>query len=319
MKDVVMTPGREPLGMVRKRPLPAREARGCVLLIHGFGQNRYTWHTSRRSFSAYLVEAGYDVFNVELRGHGRSRRYGSSVPRIMDDYIREDVPRCVEEAIRLSGHDRVFLVGHSMGGLISYCAGSTTLRNRLRGMVTIGSPYRFGHGSKTLRALAKALRALRFTGIFDGNPALPLRFLGRHVFRRRLLWDTRAIPMPIRIWHPGSVEKDILDEYLHTAFDWTSLEIAFDILRAGSEAKLESYDGRTDYGAAFEHLDRPLLVVAGTEDGLAPPASVKPAFDHSRSTDKTYREFPLGHIDLIIGQQAPATVWPLVRDWLDRR
>ena len=69
----------------------------------------------------------------------------------------------------------------------------------------------------------------------------------------------------------------------------------------------------------FEWLDRPLLVVAGTHDTLAPPASVRPAYERSRSSDKTFRAFPLGHIDLIVGREAPLTVWPLVQTWLSRR
>ena len=34
---------------------------------------------------------------------------------------------------------------------------------------------------------------------------------------------------------------------------------------------------------------------------------------------KTYRAFPFGHIDLVVGKEATRTVWPLVRNWLARR
>ena len=40
-------------------------------------------------------------------------------------------------------------------------------------------------------------------------------------------------------------------------------------------------------------MDVPLLVVAGANDDLAPPASVRPAYARS-SRDKTYRAVPLG-------------------------
>lgn len=319
LKEVLLTPGPEPLGMVRKKLEGAAETRGAVLLVHGFGQNRYTWHSTKRSFSAYLASHGWDVFNLDLRGHGRSRRFGARRPSLLDEYIKEDVPACAREAMRLSGHDRVFLVGHSMGGLISYAVAATALRDVVRGIVSIGSPYRFGLGSRTLTMLAGLLTTAGFTGVFDSNPTLPLRALGRQLLRSRMLWDTRALPIPVRAWLPGSVEADVLDEYLRRAFDWTNVAIALDILRAGRDGKLRSVDGRTDYGAAFEHLDRPLLVIAGTHDSLAPPPSVRPAFERSRSSDKSYRAFPLGHIDLIVGRQAPLTVWPLIQTWLARR
>lgn len=318
LKEVVMTPGPEPLGMVRKRLPPPAEMQGTVLLVHGFGQNRYTWHGTRRSFSSFLASHGWDVFNVDLRGHGRSRRFGARRPALIDEYIQEDVPACAREAMRLSGHDRVFLIGHSMGGLIGYAVAATS-RELVRGIVTIGTPYRFGVGSRALTAVSALLTTARFTGVFDSNPTVPLRMLGRHLHRRRALWDSRILPVPIRAWLPGSVEADVLEEYLQRAFDWTNLAIAFDILRAGRDGKLHSRDGRVDYGMGFEHLDRPLLVIAGTHDTLAPPDSVRPAYEKSRSRDRTYRAFPLGHIDLIVGRDAPLTVWPLIQTWLARR
>ena len=78
IKEVIASrEGQHPIAMVRKR-LEGQEAqRGAVLLIHGFGQNRYTWHTSKRSFVNYLACSGFDVFNLDLRGRGRSRKFGA--------------------------------------------------------------------------------------------------------------------------------------------------------------------------------------------------------------------------------------------------
>jgi pimeloyl-ACP methyl ester carboxylesterase len=319
VKEVLMTPGPAPLGMVRKRLPPPVASRGAVLLIHGYAQNRYTWHSTRRSFVNYLAAEGWDVFNVDLRGHGRSRRFGAPFPRTLDDYIKEDLPSFAREAIELSGHSRVFLIGHSMGGLISYFAGATALRPTVRGIVSIGSPYVFGQGSALLFGLRELAAAMRFTGVLDANPALPLRFVGEHLGRRKRIWNARLLPLPIRAWAPDTVEPDVLEEYLARTFDRSTLAVALDILRAGRAQGFKSADGMIDYSTAFEILDRPLLVVAGTEDGLAPPASVRPAYERSRSTDKTYRAFPFGHIDLVVGKEATRTVWPLIRNWLARR
>jgi polyhydroxyalkanoate synthase len=319
VKEVLMTPGPHPLGMVRKRLPPPTRSRGVVLLVHGYGQNRYTWHSSRRSFANYLADDGWDVFNVDLRGHGRSRRFGSPFPRTLDDHIGEDLPSFAREAMELSGQDKLFVVGHSMGGLIGYFAGATALRQHLRGLVSIGSPYVFGQGSALLLGLRELAAAVRWTGMLDGNPALPIRLVGNHLRQQRWLWNARVLPLPIRAWAPDTVEPDVLEEYLHRTFDRSTLGIALDIFRAGRNNGFKSADGMIDYTTAFEILDRPLLVVAGTEDGLAPPASVRPAHERSRSSDKTYRAFPFGHIDLVVGKEATRTVWPLIRNWLARR
>jgi polyhydroxyalkanoate synthase subunit PhaC len=73
------------------------------------------------------------------------------------------------------------------------------------------------------------------------------------------------------------------------------------------------------FAESFEAMNRPLLVIAGTADDLAPPASVEPAYERSSSSDKTYRAFPQGHIDLIMGRGATRIIWPLIERWVTRR
>ena len=74
-----------------------------------------------------------------------------------------------------------------------------------------------------------------------------------------------------------------------------------------------------DYVERFESMNLPLLVIAGTNDDLAPPASVRPAYERSRSRDRTYKTMPLGHIDLLVGRDAPLSTWPLVTNWIGKR
>lgn len=344
VKDVIASrDGTFPIGMVRKRlvapqPTPvvhgngqgsvrsgsmpvetAAPCRGALLLVHGFGQNRYTWHTSRRSFSNFLAAEGFDVFNLDLRGRGRSRRFGALHDTIIDDYIREDVPAAIRTVLRVSGQKQVFLIGHSMGGIISYAVAGSTMRDEVAGVVSFGSPYRFGLGSRFLAIAGPVLYAARLTGIFDRNPPIPIRLIGRHMSRHGWLWDNPLVWLPLRPWHPKSMEPEILAENLSAAFEHTRIAIALGLVGLGSESALKSHDGLNDYGLAFELADKPLLVIAGSRDALAPPASVKPVYERSRSNDKTFREFPLGHIDLVLGRVAPYTVWPLVRTWLTAR
>ena len=53
VKELVLVDGAVPLAMVRKRAV-ARSGdpggtRATVMLIHGYGQNRYSWHLPMRS------------------------------------------------------------------------------------------------------------------------------------------------------------------------------------------------------------------------------------------------------------------------------
>ena len=316
VKEVVVTRGKVPLAMVRKRLADRRGATlAPVLLIHGFGQNRYAWHLPLRSFANHLAAAGFDVFNLDLRGHGRSRAFGGKRSKSVHDYYAEDLPNAVEEVQRISGGRPVFLVGHSLGGLVSY-AGAPALGDAIAGVVSIGSPYHFTRGSASLGAIATFVRMASWLDLRP-NPSVALKPIGLTLSALRRFAESPLYPIPLRGWHKGALEPEVLAQHLELAFD-----------RAGVGELVDMFEWANDkqFGGAgsglterFESLDLPLLVIAGTNDDLAPPASVRPAFTRSAARDKTYRALPLGHIDLLVGRDAPKTIWLLVSEWLKGR
>lgn len=317
VKELVVTSGAVPLAMVRKRL--ASNAGGTsapVLLIHGFGQNRYAWHLPSRSLANALSFAGFDVFNLDLRGHGRSRSFGGRHATSVDDYVREDIPGAVEEVLRQSGKRPMFVVGHSLGGLVGY-GSAPQVAGATLGLVTIGSPYHFTRGSPSLRMLSLFFEAARRAGLPTPGTPLPLYPVGLAMRTLRHVTDSAAYPMPLRGWHPGELEREVLDEHLKLAFDRAGIQE----LRTMFEwASSKRFGGATrDYVERFEAMDLPLLVMAGAHDALAPEASVRPAFERSRSRDKSYQAAPLGHIDLLVGRSAPRTTWATITAWMGQR
>jgi polyhydroxyalkanoate synthase len=325
LKELVVTSGAVPLAMVRKRavayaaPCAAhyqRETRAPILLIHGFGQNRHAWHLPSRSMANHLAAAGYDVFNLDLRGHGRSRHLGARRSRGVEDYVLEDLPGAVEEVRSLSGGRPVFLVGHSLGGLVSYAA-APALGAAIAGIVTLGSPYHFTRGSWSLGAIALFFSALAAAHVPHANAVFPVHRLGGVMRALQGFAESPLYPIPLRGWHRGSLEPHVLDEHFRLAFDRAGMG---EMANMFAWAKERQFGGRaSSWCHAFEKLTLPLLVIAGQNDDLAPPASVKPAFTRSHSPDKEYRTMPLGHIDLLVGRDAPLMTWPLVREWIGRR
>jgi polyhydroxyalkanoate synthase len=316
-KEIVVTSSRVPLAMVRKRAAAngaALETRAPVLLVHGFGQNRYAWHLPARSFANHLAREGFDVFNLDLRGHGRSRHFGAKRCRGVEDYVLGDIPAAVEEVQTLSGRRPVWIVGHSLGGLVAY-ASAPRLAGAVAGIVSIGSPYHFTRGSLTLGALTFLFRALAVAPL--PNAPLPLAPVGLTMRMFRRFAESPLYPIPVRGWHAGSCEPHVLEQHLRLAFDRGALSEMRDMF---AWATVGRFGGNgSDYGERFEELDVPLLVVAGANDDLAPPASVRPGFTRSRSHDKAYRVLPLGHIDLLVGRDAPLMTWSLVSGWLQKR
>ena len=312
-----------PLAMVRKRLLANVGNPGGtiapVLLVHGYGQNRYAWHLPARSFSNYLARAGFDVFNLDLRGHGRSRHLGERKPTHVADYVREDVPAAIDEVSRISGGRRIYYVGHSMGGLIGYAV-AATVNGALAGITTLGSPYHFARGSWALTLAGDAMLAIdRRVPVRHWSP--PLKALGETMRVLRAFIESPLFPLPIRGFDAGSMEPVVLGQHMSLAMDTGSVAVLRSLFLGAVEQRKSGHrlGGLTGYAGAFEHLDVPLLIIAGTKDDLAPPASVHPAYEFSRSSDKTYRAFPRGHIDLIVGRDAPLTIWPLIEAWMKKR
>jgi polyhydroxyalkanoate synthase subunit PhaC len=117
------------------------------------------------------------------------------------------------------------------------------------------------------------------------------------------------------------MEPRVLGQHMALAMDRGSLAVMRNMFLRAAEARATGHRLGVLYGfaSAFETADIPLLIIAGSHDSLAPPDSVRPAYVRSRSSDKTYRVFPRGHIDLLVGRDTTTTIWPLVATWLTTR
>lgn len=78
-----------------------------IVLVHGFSDNGLCWTPVARA-----LESEYDVIMPDMRSHGLSDRYHP------DEKL--DMASDVAELIRRLGLGRPIVVGHSMGGGVSY-------------------------------------------------------------------------------------------------------------------------------------------------------------------------------------------------------
>ncbi|MEZ4319674.1 MAG: alpha/beta fold hydrolase [Myxococcota bacterium] len=300
--------GGPPLAVERtvRRGGPTRPP---VVLVHGFAQNRYTWRISGRSMVAALADAGFEVLSLELRGHGLSRELGSGNATAFTEYI-DDLVRVVE-----SCDQPPFCIGHSLGGAVIVGAAS---RVELAGLVPIAGIYTFATRNPTLRLLGKATlaaeQALRATPV-----RMSTGWAGRVLGRLYSITDIAGYGFPISGWVPGSLERDLLEERLAIGFDWTSVEVWIEMSRWANGAPVPGTE-------RFGEVDVPLLVIVGDADPLVRPPDARACFDASGSDDKQlvvmdafHHRVHWGHVDLILGKDAPEFVWPLVLDWLEAR
>jgi pimeloyl-ACP methyl ester carboxylesterase len=324
-KDVVRAdlPSGRVVAMVRKRPAD-RVPLGSVVLVHGFAQNRYSWHLSRRSFVNALADQGFDVWNLELTGHGRSREFGSGPARAFSDYV-EDAASALPAINRAAAVDRSFLIGHSLGGAVCYGTAPRVAAD-VAGVVTLGGLFRFGSNPVT-RGIGEWLA--RLAAVEPAIRRMGAGFLSRGVgsFISRF-WehaDDLFWSFPMAGWVPGSTEPEVLQERLERGFDWTGINVFLTMMRWAKDGTPEAELG-SHFEADWAALDLPLLVIAGDRDRLLPPMDARPAYDVSRSRDKCWKlmspareEVHWGHLDLVLGKHAPRYVWPYISSWLLER
>ncbi|MCO4743393.1 MAG: alpha/beta fold hydrolase [Proteobacteria bacterium] len=305
--EQVRIDGDSPLMVERVRCDVPR--RGTVLLVHGLAQNRFTWRVSGRSLTAFLAEAGYEVLNVELRGHGRSRAAGAGNARAFGEYV-EDVVRVVEAL-----DEPPFAIGHSLGAGVLVAAATQV---ELRGLVHLAGVFAFAQHNRTLRGLARL--SLGLEGLLTLAPVrASTGWAGEVIGAAYKLTDLAGYLLPLAGWVPGSIERDVLEERLARGFDWTSIEVWLQMSRWARGERFE-------YADAFGTLDVPLLVIAGDHDALLPPGDARVCFEQSGSSDKQFYEANLfdhgahfGHLDLILGREAPRVVWEPIRAWMQAR
>ena len=313
--------------MIEKSPI-SKKPKGYAMLVHGLGQNRYTWTLTKRSLENYFIQNEFTTFNVELRGHGLSRANGSDHPETFETYLNYDIPAFIETISKITDKEKFFFIGHSLGGSISYCIGSQ-FQDQLAGIISIGGPFNMAQGNRLLKSIAHI-------GVTLGK-LYPFPKLQPNVFYIDYigilvsmgLVDLMNHPwnkIPLQIWYPGSIEEDILKERITKGFDRTSFNVIKFFFKWGAKGKFISSDGRIDFENHIQDLKIPILFVNGDRDYGVPEIAIKDAFEKAGSDDKIFKTFGMknsghhwGHCDLICGKHAPKVTWPYMLDWIEKR
>jgi lysophospholipase len=92
----------------------ADASRGAVVLVHGTGEH----HGRYEHVARYLTERGYHVWAGDLPGWGRAQGLKGHIESF-DDYLRTVAEWVRAARQELSADQPLFLLGHSMGGLVA--------------------------------------------------------------------------------------------------------------------------------------------------------------------------------------------------------
>ncbi|MGC9398348.1 MAG: lysophospholipase [Anaerolineae bacterium] len=255
--------------------LPAAPPRAALAVVHGFGE-----HSGRYSdVAAWFVSRGYAVYAFDHRGHGHSPGQRGHVNRWSEyrDDVRVFVKRMREQAVEIP----LFLVGHSMGGLIVLDY-ALHYPQGLKGVVASGPAL--GRGEDVSAAL-----------LFVG------KVLSYVIPRLKLESGLNAAGL--------SHDEEVVRAYRDDPLVHGHVTPRF-------AAQMDATMKRTMKAAPDWEADLPLLIVHGGDDPLCPPGASARFFERVGAADKTRHEYP-GYLHEVFNEVGREKVLQDVQAWLE--
>ena len=262
----------------------ASKGKQPIVLVHGSFTNRGFWLSSQGiGFARYLVEAGFDVWLMEMRGHGLSPRNLQYKNNNLEQYATSDVPSVNKFVIEKTGLKPIWL-GHSMGGVL----------------------------------ISTALAA----GTLVDFDVAGVAFLGTQVVRRRWNLQIPFVTSFGKAWFSFKPEMDgrklkvgpenepagIAKEYLR----WLGLL-----------GRWRFRNNKASLMTGWKGVNIPLFSMVGQDDQSDPAKYCRKFHELSGSENKKFkllsksegycRDF--GHVDMIVSKDAAKEVWPELAAW----
>jgi len=322
--------------------------KGAVILCHGFNINNKFWDLDKTcSLSRYLASNGYDVWAPSLRGSGLSSKPVLAdvrgilkldivnVPQVLmkapfdltkfdwtvDDHIYKDVPAIIDLVKKESGFDKVYWIGHSMGGIImfGYLEVGTRGRDNIAGFVSIGSMMVITQPLSTgLKMIANQKPLLTASLLINTTAASQFR---------NFTLGTVKNPIEELLMDEENMEKGVINKFFNMAIDDTSPGVVAQFSDSIKTGKMVSSDTSYSYTANLPLITTPILILGGNKDGFVSEEGLGKTYIMVGSEDKKLVIFSksngystnYGHCDLVLGKNSEQEVYPVILNWLNER
>ncbi|WP_425802705.1 alpha/beta hydrolase [Desulfitobacterium sp. Sab5] len=226
---------------------PGNQLRAVIVGIHGHGDHS----GGLGNMIQYFVPQGYAWYGLDLRGHGRSSGLRGHVQSWAD--FRDDLGAFISLVRDHEGEVPIFLLGHSLGGLISL-EYSMRYPEDLSGIIAICPPLSYIRYSPIM---AKALKVLSLI-----NPD----------------FSTEQEPDYTKLTRDAEVAESLAEDPLR--HDLMTAGLWREILKAQNWVKKHPYEF---------HI--PLLMLQGLDDKITPAEGTRRFFYSLSLANKEYQEY----------------------------
>ena len=269
--------GRESRRLFYQYWLPDGDIKACIVAIHDWGT-----HSNRMKYPAeYLTEKGYAIYTFDLRGHWRN---AGDFPGHIDDmdHIQKDIVLFMDIVKKSAGDTKIFVMGHSFGGLISliYAINHPALPGVIVSSPEIGLLKKTSVGKKLSKKFSGSL-----------SKFAPTKTIEWIVDQNQLTGDLKILRE-----HIADKQKTEVISIKSAAEMTNSMKWA---LKNASK------------------LLCPVLVMQAGNDKLVDKGKTKEFFSKIKSEDKTYKEYD-GFLHELWNERGRAQVYQDMFIWLEK-
>ncbi len=249
-----------------------------IVMIHGMWGGSWCWN----NFKLFFEERGYRCLTPTLRHHEIGPK-DQPDPRLGTTSLL-DYAQDLEEHIR-NLDEKPFLMGHSMGGLLTQILGARDLAKGLV-LLTPASP--------------SGINALKFSVIKSFWSVLTKWGFWRNP--HRLSFQASVYSM----MHLLSEEDQ------RAAYE----RFVYESGRAATEIGFWLFDSKRAAQVDASKVTCPVLVVCGAEDRITPASVVRKVANKYKAVS-TYREFE-NHAHWVIGERGWEEIAEFISGWLNQ-
>ena len=252
---------------------PDGEPKATLAIVHGFGE-----HSGRYgNVVDWFTPKGYAAYGLDLRGHGRSPGPRGYINAWAE--FREDVRKFLELVREREPGRPLFLLGHSMGGLIvlEYALHHP---EGLAAVIASGPVLAQAGVSPLLIALSKVLSGI-----------LPRLTLNTGLDATSISRDPAVVEAYVNDPLVHSMGTPRLSTALTQAVEWTQAHAA--------------------------DMDTPCLIVHGSADRLAPPEGSRIFYENLTLDDKE-RQVYEGYYHEVFNDVGKERALAAVEAWVER-
>ena len=255
--------------------LPEGDVKAVLIIVHGLAE-----HAGRYGYLVnYFISSGYAVYAIDHIGHGRSSGRRAFVESF--DQFVETLKTFRDMVARWQTGKPLFMVGHSMGGLIG-CQYLIEHPHDFAGAILSAPAMQLPDSiSPVTEILGKVLSSIL--------PRVGLKKL-----------DAEGI----------SRNSHIVEEYEKDSLVYHG--------RVSARLSVEIHRAMEGVLARAESIKTPILILQGGDDRMVAPEGAQLLYDKAGASDKSLKLYD-GLYHEIFNEPERETVFKNVEEWLEKR